>query len=59
MLELGNIGGEMDQELKLWMFSQKDQVIHEKMSSLPEITEQLGCKAYILWLSNRAQSLFF
>lgn len=59
MLELGNIGGKMDHELKLCIISQKDQVIHEKISSLPEITEHLGCKAYVLWLSNRAQSLFF
>lgn len=37
-------------ELKLWVLSQKDQVLHEKNSSLPEITEHLGCKAYVLWL---------
>lgn len=26
-------------------------------SSLPEITEHLGCKACVLWLSNRAQTI--
>lgn len=38
MLELGNIGGKMDHELKLGIISQKDQVIHEKI--LPSLKLQ-------------------
>lgn len=49
MLELRNIGGKMDHELKLCIISQKDQVIHEK--SLPFLKLQSTWAVKLMFFS--------